>query len=215
MFEIGTILRAKTANSVSVLNLYSQYNYSANTLGLPAFSDAFKVATIANGTPFGIVQEIDKNNNVALVMLSIKVFKGGKQITHAYCNLALTEPINAIISNGKKYYATANVNIRNSSGLASTIRTIAKTGDYLGYSDGIKDKNGFCRFQLSIGGIGYVSAKYISTSKPARAYDTTTNGNTVTESVKSVYSTNQKIGLGICAASVLGAIAYLKLKKSK
>jgi hypothetical protein len=210
MITIGSILRAKTGNSVAVVSLYSRYNITAKTINIPLFNQSDFVKAIPNDQLFGIVQEIDTVNNVALVMLSIQVFdKAGRQITHAFCELSKCEVLEAIIANGQRYFANNDVNIRNASGVASTIRTVAKKGDYIGFSDGVKDRNGFCRFQLAIGGIGYVSAKYISTSKPARKITDTGE-----PQATAVYSKNLKIGLGVATALAIGGFFYQKVKKN-
>ena len=214
-FKQGDILRVKTGSSAVGLSVYSSYNYSGSLLGLPKFEASTLITSIANDQVFGVVQSVDTVNKVALFTFSYKVYsKTGKQISHAYCDLTKCDKIDSIIANGKKYYASADVNIRNASGTLGTIRTVAKKGDYLGFSDGIADKNGFCRFQLAMGGVGYVSKKYISTSQPAREIETKVEGNKITETVENGYNSNQKIigGIGLFLA-VIGGYSYYKKKQ--
>jgi hypothetical protein len=216
-FKIGDILRAYNKNSVAVTNVYSAYNITNGLLSNTVFLPADLVKQIPNGNTFGIIQEIDNVNNIALVALSIQVYKFGKQISHGYVSLSRCEKINAITSTGKRYFATIDaLNIRDKPSLLSTVRSKALKGDYLGFSDGIADKNGYCRFQLAIGGIGYISAKYISLTKPARTVKVITNNdNSITEQTTIPYSPNEKAKFGLFAllGLAVGFYGYKKMKK--
>jgi hypothetical protein len=215
-FKTGDILRAYNKNSVVATNIYSAYNITNGLIANQLFNQTDLVKTIPTGNVFGIVQEVDTVNNVALVWLSIQVYSYGKQISHGYVKLDTCEKINAIVTAGKPYYATVdNLNIRDKSGVLGTIRTKAMKGDLLGRSDGVKDANGFARFQLALGGIGFISAKNISLTKPARTIKVIHNPDqSITEVSNVGYSPNEKIKFGLIGLAGLG-LAYYGIKKLK
>lgn len=133
-------------------------------LSVPLFS--FKV-----GEKIGVITRtypVKDGNNIGIIQLIKPITKGLVKYSHVFVLL------NDISVSGEKplqvgqlYYCTATrVNIRKGANITSgTLGIQLDKGDPIGYSDGVA-VNGFLKFNLKTGGIGYVSKIYCTLQEP-------------------------------------------------
>lgn len=164
------------------LSVYRTSNIQSNGVCLlsnPILS--FKV-----GETIGViakVYEMPKGDHVAYIQLFEPIKSGIYSYSHAMQFISNVDEIKSLGdgSVGKTYFCTGdNVNIRKSaSTTASKFKNQLSKGDIIGTSDGTLS-NGFLKFNLKIGGTGYVSKTYCTLQSPAKAV---TKSATITDSL--------------------------------
>lgn len=179
MFAIGTALKAK--NKVS---LYQDMTYDKT--GTSVISKGSPFSSIGSGEQIGIVEANFIGQNFVYVQLFTPISVNFKK---RYYALIFTENVVEIseksASTGtEKYFAKcqpdSHVNVRLSGSLLGTIKTKAKNGSFLGHSDGKVNANGFIKFNLALGGVGYVQKDYATKTKTVVKLENTTEKVTVT-----------------------------------
>lgn len=124
------------------------------------------------------VYEMPKGDHVAYIQLFEPVKSGIYSYSHALQFITNLDEVKQVGTNpiGRTYYSTGdNVNIRKSASLTGAkFKNQLFKGDIVGTSDGVVT-NGFLKFNLKIGGTGYVSATYCTLQEPAKAVTKTVN----------------------------------------
>lgn len=121
-----------------------------------------------NGLQLGIIQDVYEESKLVKVQLYKPILYMFKYRANVIVPLSDISAISTptVVSGTKNYYCTGDsVRIRNGASLTSTVKTQVNKGDLIGQSDG-KATNGFLKFNLALGGVGYVSAQYCSLVKP-------------------------------------------------
>lgn len=132
------------------------------------------VNTYKSGTVLGVLTKaysIKSGNSFGVVQLLKPITKGLTKYTHVLVLLSDISTVvetSSVVPKGNLYFCTAtNVNIRKSaSTLSATFPSQLTKGEPIGYSDGIVE-NGFLKFNLKIGGIGYVAKTYCTLQEPS------------------------------------------------
>lgn len=160
------LVRAKTGVSVAVFKK-SDYQ-SDGTIILST-----KLSTFQSGEQIGIVQVVytmKSGKHLALIQLSkpiVNWFIGYSHVLAFVENLQAVGEIGPVA--GDTYYSIGNdVNIRKTASLTGT-KSPSKLnkGDIIGTSDGVLH-NGFLKFNLRLGGIGYVSKTFCTLQTPVK-----------------------------------------------
>lgn len=144
-----------------------------------------------NGTRLGVVSEVytfPNGQSIARIQLINPVTVKLNKYTHGYIFLEqVSESATTKTGTGKTYYCVGNsVNVRKSpSTTASKYSYQLDKGDVIGESDGV-DNNGFYRFTLRTGDVGYVSKTYCSLQAPASVTvsKTTTNSSGQSQTIQ-------------------------------
>lgn len=179
MFDRGTAIKAS-----GKVSLYENMTY--DTTGNSVLNQGTPFATIASGQQIGIVEAGFAEQNFLYVQLFTPITVNFKKRYYALINTENVVQIPAkTSSNGTfPYYAkcdpNSNVNVRLSGSLAGTVKAKAKNGSLIGDSDGKANANGFLKFNLALGGVGYVHKDYATKTKTAVTLDKTTETVTVT-----------------------------------
>ena len=145
----------------------------------------YKIGEVKKGIKFGLLQSLNFVTGYAYVQLYSPTLYLGK--TQYYGFVKLTDIVESGIfsGTGTKYYVGTNVNsvlnIRNSGSATGTIHAKLQRGSLIGTRIDSTETNGFWKFNLATGGIGYASAKYVTSTAPITS--TSTPADTTTESV--------------------------------
>ncbi|MFC0181461.1 hypothetical protein SAMN04515674_104274 [Pseudarcicella hirudinis] len=130
------------------------------------------LSTIKTGVKVGVVVATyysGDGRSFAKVQLINPVSKLLTKYTHGYVYLADVNLFGAAVTpttNGKTYWCTGSqVNIRKSPSLTSAVMAKLDKGDIIGQSDGVLSGQ-FLKFNLALGGIGYVATQYCTLKSP-------------------------------------------------
>jgi hypothetical protein len=163
--------------------------------------------TVDLGTSLGTIVQtyrMPDNNHLARILLLEPITIGFKQYSHAIVLLNDVDGVAAPstpISANKMYYCLGNnVNIRSKASKTSTkLKQQLQRGDRIGTSTGIVTNN-FLKFDLAIGGIGFVSLDYCTTQEPSSVK--TADGSTVISDVQSTINIAKTAATAIISAIV-------------
>ncbi|MFC0182500.1 hypothetical protein ACFFJX_07985 [Pseudarcicella hirudinis] len=130
------------------------------------------LTTIKTGGKVGVIVATyysGDGKHFAKVQLVNPVSKLLTKYTHGYVYLADVNLFGTAVSTpatGKTYWCTGSkVNIRKGSSVASAVLAKLDKGDVIGTSDGILYGQ-FLKFNLALGGVGYVSNQYCTLKSP-------------------------------------------------
>ena len=179
------------------------------------YSKGDKIGVIVDVYPFK-----EGSYNLARVQLLKPVTVGLSKYTHGFVFLAEvdlfgTQPVSSA-SMSKTYYCIGNsVNVRKgASTTADKYSYQLNKGDIIGYSDGV-ETNGFYKFLLQTGDIGYVSKTYCSLQPPAQITTQVVDkksGQTVTVPVLPENKSQLDITKTVIGAAAGAVAAYLVTK---
>ncbi|NBB32019.1 hypothetical protein [Cellulophaga sp. BC115SP] len=181
------------------------------------------IGKMNNGLQLGIIQDVYEDSKLALVQLYKPILYMLKYRTNAIVPLSDLTTISTptVVSGTKNYYCTGDsVRIRTGASLTSAIKSAVNKGNLIGQSDG-KSVNGFLKFNLATGGVGYVAEQYCSTVKPVTSQPvkkTVTKTDTSTGKTKDVVVTQVDTGEGwtvkeVIIKGAIGAVAgFLAIK---
>ena len=159
-------VQAKTGVSVAV---YKKSDYQSN--GTVVLST--KLGTYKTGEKIGIVQAVypmKSGKHLALIQLAKPIVTWFIGYSHV---LAFIDDLESVgetgVMPGNTFYCVGNdVNVRKLPSLAGAkLPTKLNKGDIIGMSDGVVT-NGYLKFNLRIGGIGYVSKTYCTQQIPIK-----------------------------------------------
>jgi hypothetical protein len=179
MFQQGTALKA-----IKKVSLYENMVYDEG--GNTVISQGTPFASISAGEQIGIVEATFTQQNFVYVQLFKPITVNLKK---RYYALIFTDniqelPAKTASSETIEYFAKcqpdSSVNIRLSASLTGTVKAKAKNGSLIGRSDGKVGNNGFLKFNLALGGVGYVHKDYVTKTKTAVTIEKTTEKVTVT-----------------------------------
>lgn len=174
-------VRAKANTTVSV---YKKSDYQSN--GTVLLSS--KLTSFSNGENIGVIQMVytmKSGNHLALIQLEKPYVTWFVGYSHV---LAFIDNLEAIgetgVNTSNTYYSIGNdVNIRKTPSLTGAkFPSKLNKGDIVGTSDGVVSNN-FLKFNLRIGGVGYVSKTYVTLQPP------------VTNITKSIVTVDPKTGV--------------------
>lgn len=161
-------VRAKAGTTVSV---YKKSDYQSN--GTVLLSS--KLTSFAGGENIGVIQVVytmKSGNHLALIQLEKPYVNWFVGYSHVLAFIDNLEPIGetGVINNSNTYYSIGNdVNIRKTPSLTGAkFPSKLNKGDIIGTSDGVVSNN-FLKFNLRIGGVGYVSKTYVTLQAPTKA----------------------------------------------
>lgn len=143
------------------------------------------IKTYKSGETLGVLTKaynMSDGNNFGTVQLLKPITKGLTKYTHVLVLLSDISAIGDATSlTGNLYFCTAtNVNIRKTaSTLSGKYPSQLTKGEPIGYSDGTVT-NGFLKFNLRIGGIGYVAKAFCTLQEPAIVTTTVTKADPLT-----------------------------------
>lgn len=191
--RIGMSVKTASPN-YGYVKLYDGADWDEDSPTKIDFGDI--VSKMNNGLQLGIIQDVYEDSKLALVQLYKPILYMLKYRANVIVPLSDISTISTptVVSGTKNYYCTGDsVRIRNGASLTATIKNQVNKGDLIGQSDG-KVTNGFLKFNLALGGVGYVSAQYCSLVKPSPTVQvvkksvqkTTSTGETKTVEVSSV-----------------------------
>jgi hypothetical protein len=195
--------------SPQVIKLYKSYN-AVQFYNTPKLLDTNIFGTVAGGTQLGTIQKIDEVNEIIEVQLSFVYLDNlGFTVNRAFVKTAdiTTKPAPAPTNNigGQKYWAKQDVNVRTSPKvLATTVKTVALKGDFLGYSTGKNVGNNFAEFLSNTGGKTYVGISFITSTPPTNTTPrANSNGEVVINNKKTNNQLFRAIGIGFLAITAV------------
>ncbi len=179
------------------------------------YSKGEKIGVIVDVYPFK-----DGSYNLARIQLLKPVTVGLSKYTHGFVFLAEvdlygTQTVSTSSMNKAYYCIGNNVNVRKgASTTALKFPYQLNKGDFVGYSDGVIT-NGFLKFLLQTGDIGYVSKTYCSLQAPAQITTQVSDkqsGQTVTVPVLPENKSQLDIQKTVIGAAAGAVAAYLVTK---
>lgn len=175
-----------------------------------------EIGKMNNGLQLGIIQDVYEDAKLAKVQLFKTITYNLKARGSVIVPLSELSAISTptVITGTKNYYCTGDsVRIRTGASLTSGIKSAVDKGDLIGQSDG-KSVNGFYKFNLALGGVGYVSAQYCSLVKPTvnQPVKKTVSKTDSTGTTKEVVVTQVETGEGwtikeVIIKGAIGAVA--------
>ncbi len=145
----------------------------------PVLPTQYKIGEVKKGIKFGLLQSLNFVTGYAYVQLYSPTLYLGKTQYYGFVKLTDIAESGIFSGTGTKYYVGTNVsttlNVRNSPSTTGTIHAKLQKGSLIGTRIDSTEKNGFWKMNLATGGIGYVSANYITSVAPITSDKTPAN----------------------------------------